>query len=51
MAVLKKDVCLSNKPSSRRRGKKTQLMRSYVLPMLIMGLENVELSQEAMFSF
>jgi hypothetical protein len=51
MVILKKDVCLSNKASSRRGGMKTQLVRHYVLPMVVMGFENVELSQEVMFSF
>jgi hypothetical protein len=42
MVILKKDVCLSNKASSRREGMKTQLTGPYVLPMVVMGLENAE---------
>jgi hypothetical protein len=51
MVILEKDVCLSNKASSRKGGMKIQLIGPYVLPMVVMGLENVELSQEIMVSF
>jgi hypothetical protein len=50
MVILKKYVCLSNKTSSRR-GKNENTFDPYVLPTTIMGLENVDLSQEIMFSF
>jgi hypothetical protein len=51
MVILKKDVCLSNKLSSRRGGMKIQLIGPYVLPMVVMGLENAKLSQEIIVSF